>query len=157
MENKAIPDSAIQSGSGHTSFDTSPSDARLGSAGGWCGILNAEVYLKVDLRFPHVICAIGTQGHSNGNEEYVETFKIELALKDFKWEYYKENGAITVCILTLYTTFNQTFPCRRCGRTCLSQHSPPAFSPAFYASAREHGKEKDERRNFLCAPIFSQK
>ena len=98
LENRAIPDSSIES----ENSDTSPSDARLGEAEGWCapGNLNG-VYLKVDLWSPHVICAIGTQGNLRGNVAYVQSYQLELAIKDNNSEFYKENGTIKVCYCTV--------------------------------------------------------
>lgn len=98
LENKAVPDSALQSSP--SSQGTLPSDARLGAARGWCAANVPDVYLKVDLGSPHSICAISTQGLFGGNVAYITTYKMELALKDFKGEYYKENGVIRVCHLT---------------------------------------------------------
>lgn len=92
LENKAIPDSAI-----HSENSTSPSDARLGAEGGWCAPPVLGVYLKVDLRSPHFICAIATQGNFMDDKAYVEKYQMELAVKDFKGEFYKENGNIKVC------------------------------------------------------------
>lgn len=96
MENRAIPDSSIDSE--NSDFDTSPSDARLGGAEGWCAPLPVlGVYLKVDLRSAHVICAIGTQGNLRGDVAYVRSYQLELAVKDNNIEFYKENGTIKVC------------------------------------------------------------
>ena len=106
MVNKAIPDSAVRSGGNQLNPVQSavaagysfPSDARLGATGGWCAIFDA--YLKVDFGSPHIICAISTQGLSSDIvEAYVQEYTIELALKDFNGEYYKENGTIRVCYL----------------------------------------------------------
>ena len=99
LENSAIPDSVIKSKK--TAAGTLLSDARLGSSGGWCASPGAEVYLEVDLSSPHYICAIGTQGHRDpGNEAHVETYKVQLALRDKNYEFYKEKGTIKVCELT---------------------------------------------------------
>lgn len=96
LENRAIPDSSIDSE--NSDSDTSPSDARLGEAKGWChpGDLLGS-YLKVDLWSPHFICAIGTQGNLRGDLAYVQSYKLELAIKDDNSEFYKESGTIKVC------------------------------------------------------------
>lgn len=96
LENRAIPDSSIHAE--NSDFDTSPSDVRLGDAEGWCAPSSLSgVYLKVDLRSPHVICAIGTQGNLRGDAAYVRNYQLELAVKDNNSEFYKENGIIKVC------------------------------------------------------------
>ena len=111
MVNKAIPDSAVRSGGSQLSPGQSaaevaagyifPSGARLGATEGWCAIRDA--YLKVDFGSPHIICAISTQGLSNDIvDAYVQEYTIELALKDFNGEYYKENGTIRVCYFTYF-------------------------------------------------------
>ena len=79
-------------------MDTSPSDVHLGDAEGWCASSPVlGVYLTVDLRSPHVICAIGTQGNLRGDVAYVRKYQLELAVKDYNSEFYKENGIIKVC------------------------------------------------------------
>lgn len=96
LENRAIPDSSIHAE--NSDFDLSPSDVRLGDAEGWCALSSvSDVYLKVDLRSPHVICAIGTQGNLRGDVAYVRKYQLELAVKDNNSEFYKENGIIKVC------------------------------------------------------------
>lgn len=96
LENKAIPDSSIHSE--NSDFGSSPSDARLGDAEGWCGPSSVpRIYLKVDLRSPHIICAIGTQGNLRENVAYVQSYQLELAVKNYNSEFYKENGTIKVC------------------------------------------------------------
>ena len=100
MENKAIPDSSIRAG-GNDVLGTLPSDARLGTTGGWCYADASKPYLKVDLKSPHFICAIATQGRPGGiSQTYIQNYTIELAIKDSKREYYKENGTIRVCYFT---------------------------------------------------------
>ena len=79
-------------------MDTSPSDVRLGDAEGWCGPSSVlGFYLTVDLRSQHVICAIGTQGNLRGDVAYVWKYQLELAVKDYNSEFYKENGIRKVC------------------------------------------------------------
>ena len=100
MENKAIPDSSIQAG-GNSALGTLPSDARLGTTRGWCYVDASKPYLKVDLKSPHFICAIATQGRPHGiNQTYIQSYTIEMAIKDSNREYYKENGTIRVCNFT---------------------------------------------------------
>ena len=82
----------------NSDLDISSSDVRLGDAEGWCGpSSDLGVYLKVDLRSPHVICAIGTQGNLRGDVAYVRKYQLKLAVKDYNSEFYKENGIIKVC------------------------------------------------------------
>lgn len=97
MENRAIPDSSIRA-DGISAFDTLPSDARLGTTAGWCYSEASNPYLKVDLKSPHFICAIATQGGLDeiNRVKYIDNYTIELAIKDFQGEYYKENGTIKV-------------------------------------------------------------
>ena len=103
MENKAIPDTSFISSQDPQSNSTYP---RLGSPGGWCPSSSALVYFKVSLRAPHLICAIGTQGHSGGNG-YVTTYKIELAITYSDAQHYMENGAIkaSLCVYKIISSF----------------------------------------------------
>lgn len=95
MENKAIPNNSFSyfPVSVSTPQSTTP---RLGAPGGWCPSSSSDVsiYFKVSLRIAHILCAIGTQGHSAGIG-YVTEYRVKLAISGSE-DYYREKGTIKV-------------------------------------------------------------
>ncbi|KXJ28705.1 Polycystic kidney disease protein 1-like 2 [Exaiptasia diaphana] len=67
---------------------------------GWCASQNdADQYLKIDLRYVHVISFIATQGvHVTGMEAWVSSYSVEYSEDDIKWRWHQHKGekAITV-------------------------------------------------------------
>lgn len=96
MENLAIPETSLAYKKQSVRDDMlSP---RLSSSGGLCFDSIVDVYLRVDLRSSHLICAIGTQGHSQ-KDWYVVEYMIELAVSYPKGDYYMENGTKKVGVV----------------------------------------------------------
>ena len=78
---------------------TPAKNARLnyieGSA--WCAAENdSKPYLQIDLGRLYIICAVSTQGNSQG-EQWVTTYTLQLSKDGTTWTDYQEEGKVKVC------------------------------------------------------------
>ena len=65
------------------------------SAGAWCaGRNNAHQWLQVDLRRPHRVIRVATQGRSNNNQ-WVTMYKLQYGNSAGNLRYYREHGQTT--------------------------------------------------------------
>ena len=102
MENGLIPDGRISSDTG--GIDHGSEFGRLNDKrGSWCMWLpkgvQAQLYLQIDLRSLHIICAVSTQGGytQNGASLWVKKYSLQSSIVDNKtWTDYTENGQVKV-------------------------------------------------------------
>ena len=99
-DRKRIPDKRITAS---TYFDSRyhPFYGRLnekrGSFGVWCAKNPADRtdYLQVDLGSVQVICAVATQGATDGSTK-VTSYKLKLSLDGSTYNFYMEDNAVKV-------------------------------------------------------------
>ena len=105
LETGVIPDNNITASSYIES--SPPSSARLGSHVGWCPLNSINAFLQVDLGVAYYVCAVATQGHSDGNFSYVTHYAIKLSLNGTHWTEYEQVEVYyqnTVYIYYAYTS-----------------------------------------------------
>ena len=62
----------------------------------WCASTSdSSPYLQIDLRIPHIICGVSTQGNSQGSE-WVESYSLQSSTDGTTWTDYEENGQVKV-------------------------------------------------------------
>ena len=62
----------------------------------WCASSSdSSPYLQIDLQIPHIICAVSTQGNSQGSQ-WVESYTLQSSTDGTTWTDYKENGQVKV-------------------------------------------------------------
>ena len=62
----------------------------------WCASTSdSSPYLQIDLKIPHIICAVSTQGNSRGSQ-WVETYTLQSSTDGTTWADYEENGQVKV-------------------------------------------------------------
>jgi len=68
--------------------------ARLYGSHGWAPRVqtNHNDYLQIDFGTQYTICAIGTQGSGDRNDEWVSKYEVMLSLNKRVWTTYNENG-----------------------------------------------------------------
>ncbi|XP_073227971.1 uncharacterized protein [Porites lutea] len=67
----------------------------------WCASTSdTSPYLQVDLQIPHIICAVSTQGNSQGSQ-WVKSYTLQSSTDGTTWTGYEENGQVK--------TFNGNF------------------------------------------------
>ena len=78
--------------------NTPAKNGRLNFVAGssWCASTSdTSPYLQVDLQIPYVICAVSTQGNSQGSQ-WVESYTLQSSTNGTTWTDYKENGKVKV-------------------------------------------------------------
>ena len=78
--------------------NTPAKNGRLNFVAGssWCASTSdTSPYLQVDLRIPYIICAVSTQGNSQGSQ-WVESYTLQSSTNGTTWTDYKENGQVKV-------------------------------------------------------------
>ena len=78
--------------------NTPAKNGRLNFVAGssWCASTSdTSPYLQVDLRIPYIICAVSTQGNSQGSQ-WVESYTLQSSTNGTTWTDYKENGKVKV-------------------------------------------------------------
>ena len=100
MESNSIPDNNIIASSEESGNPAK--NGRLNSRSSWCaGASDSNPYLQIDLQTLHIICAVSTQGNSQGHpqaEQWVKTYKLQLSSNGSTWSDYKEGGQVEVKI-----------------------------------------------------------
>ena len=62
----------------------------------WCASTSdSSPYLQIDLQIPYIICAVSTQGNSQGSQ-WVESYTLQSSTDGTTWTGYKENGQVKV-------------------------------------------------------------
>ena len=62
----------------------------------WCASTSdSSPYLQIDLQIPYIICAVSTQGNSQGSQ-WVESYTLQSSTDGTTWTDYKENGQVKV-------------------------------------------------------------
>ena len=56
---------------------------------------DSSPYLQIDLQIPYIICAVSTQGNSQGSQ-WVESYTLQSSTDGTTWTDYKENGQVKV-------------------------------------------------------------
>ena len=56
---------------------------------------DSSPYLQIDLRIPHIICAVSTQGNSQGSQ-WVKSYTLQSSTDGTTWTGYEENGQVKV-------------------------------------------------------------
>ncbi|CAH3166112.1 unnamed protein product, partial [Porites evermanni] len=70
----------------------------------WCASTgDSSPHLQVDLQIPHIICAVSTQGNSQGSQ-WVTSYTLQSSTDGTTWTGYEENGQVKVV-----ETFNGNF------------------------------------------------
>ena len=78
--------------------NTPAKNGRLNFVAGssWCASTSdTSPYLQVDLQIPYIICAVSTQGNSQGSQ-WVESYTLQSSTNGTTWTDYKENGKVKV-------------------------------------------------------------
>ena len=78
--------------------NTPAKNGRLNFVAGssWCASTSdSSPYLQIDLQIPHIICAVSTQGNSQGSQ-WVESYTLQSSTDGTTWTDYKENGQVKV-------------------------------------------------------------
>ena len=97
MESGKIPDNNITASS-ELNADTLAKNGRLNYEAGpsWCASTSdSNPYLQIDLRTLHIICAVSTQGNSQG-DQWVQTYILQSSTDGTTWTDYKEFGKVKV-------------------------------------------------------------
>ena len=97
MENGTISDSRITASS-KQSISTPAKNGRLNYTSGssWCaGTSDTNPYLQIDLQTLHIICAVSTQGNSQG-DQWVTNYTLKSSLDGSSWIDYEEAGRVKV-------------------------------------------------------------
>ena len=95
--NGTIPDNEITASS-EQNADTPAKNGRLNYSSGssWCaGTSDTNPYLQIDLQTLYIICAVSTQGNSQG-DHWVKNYKLQLSIDGENWTDYKEGGKVKV-------------------------------------------------------------
>ena len=62
----------------------------------WCASTSdSSPYLQIDLQIPYIICAVSTQGNSQGSQ-WVESYTLQSSKDGTTWTDYEENGQVKV-------------------------------------------------------------
>ena len=65
----------------------------------WCAATNdSQPYLQVDFEKLYIICAVSTQGNSQG-DEWVRKYTLQSSRDGTTWTDYQEAGTLKVCHL----------------------------------------------------------
>ena len=78
--------------------NTPAKNGRLNFVAGssWCASTSdTSPYLQIDLQIPYIICAVSTQGNSQGSQ-WVESYTLQSSTNGTTWTDYKENGQVKV-------------------------------------------------------------
>ena len=81
--------------------NTPAKNGRLNYNGGssWCAATNdRQPYLQVDFEKLYIICAVSTQGNSQG-DEWVRKYTLQSSRDGTTWTDYQEAGILKVCHL----------------------------------------------------------
>ncbi|XP_074629875.1 lactadherin-like isoform X1 [Acropora palmata] len=100
MENREIPNEAVNASSSWTPAAHEPWQARLnniqknGSSGSWSALQNAPgQYLQIDLGKERVVNKIATQGRPS-YDQWVTTYKLLFISNGANWNEYQNNGVV---------------------------------------------------------------
>ena len=97
MENGGVPDDKI-SASSELNPSTPAKNGRQNylSGSSWCaGTSDTNPYLQIDLQTFHIICAVSTQGNSEG-DQWVKNYALQLSTDGTTWRNYAEGGQVKV-------------------------------------------------------------
>ena len=97
MQSSSIPDNRITASS-ELNANTSAKNGRLNYTAGssWCASTNDNnPYLQIDLKTLHIICAVSTQGNSQG-EDWVMTYTLQSSRDGITWTNYEDIGLVKV-------------------------------------------------------------
>ena len=103
MERGTIPDNKITA-STVLNASTPAKNSRLNYTAGssWCSSTNdSNPYLQIDLQTLHIICAVSTQGNSQG-DQWVETYTLQLSTDGTTWTDYEDDGQVKVNCILMY-------------------------------------------------------
>ena len=99
-----VPDSSF-SASSEYSNSFKASNGRLNGTSAWVpsGKNDANDYLKIDLGYEFIICAVATQGNGivGGAKEWTTKYKIQLSLDGTTFVTYQENNLDKVGVISL--------------------------------------------------------
>ena len=102
MENREIPNEAVNASSSWTPAAHEPWQARLnniqknGSSGSWSALQNAPgQYLQIDLGKERVVNKIATQGRPS-YDQWVTSYKLLFSSNGANWNEYQNNGVVKV-------------------------------------------------------------
>ena len=104
MGNEDILDASITSSS-QLNANTPAKNARLNYTEGssWCAAANdSKPYLQIELDRLYIICAVSTQGNSQG-DQWVKTYTLQSSKDGTIWTDYQEAGIVKVCLLFLWS------------------------------------------------------
>ena len=94
MENGKISDDKITASTASTPTKNGRLNFTSGSS--WCAATSdTNPYLQIDLQTLHIICAVSTQGNSQG-DQWVKNYTLQLSTNGTTWADYKENGHVKV-------------------------------------------------------------
>ena len=98
----------------------------------WCAsTTDSYPYLQIDLQTLYIICAVSTQGNSQG-DQWVETYTLQSSTDGTAWTDYKEHGQSNIRVQYKYITVNHLSKtdtvdtrasCRLTGGSVLSKES----------------------------------
>ena len=86
------------SASSELNASTPAKNGRLNFVAGssWCASTSdSSPYLQIDLQTPYIICAVSTQGNSQGSQ-WVESYTLQSSKDGTTWTDYEENGQVKV-------------------------------------------------------------
>ena len=77
-------------------------------SGGWCAANDDKrPYLQIDLRTPHTLTSVSTQGANSADQDRIQKFRLSYSYDDgSRWFNYTINGSVevglkTFCVLSL--------------------------------------------------------
>jgi hypothetical protein len=88
MESGELQDNSITA----SSYTTPPSLARLNHPDCWCAEESDGSWLQVDLKAPHYVTSVATQGNPLGNKDFVKKYKLQYSKDGGKWTNHEESG-----------------------------------------------------------------
>ena len=106
MKSGTISDNNITASS-ELNVNTPAKNGRLNYTAGssWCASnSDSNPYLQIDLQTLHIICAVSTQGNSQG-DQWVEIYTLQSSSDGTTWTDYKKDGQVKV-VLCLRVYFN---------------------------------------------------
>ena len=91
--------------------NTPAKNGRLNYTAGssWCASMgDSGPYLQIDLQTIYIICAVSTQGNSQG-DQWVETYTLQSSTDGTSWTDYKEHGRSNIRVHYKINVHSQVF------------------------------------------------